>query len=80
MLALAPDEVHLDRISETYTVDTSQRDEIKRLVLDRATTWPWASDDARIATMASQEVTHEKHPPNSANRSSKAHSMPPPPS
>lgn len=50
MLALAPTEVHLDRIDETYTADTSQRDEIQRLVLDRGTTWPWTSGDARIAT------------------------------
>jgi creatinine amidohydrolase len=50
MLALAPDDVHIDRLDLSYAVDTGQRDEIRRQVLDRGTTWPWSSGDARIAT------------------------------
>jgi len=49
MLALAPGDVHLDRIPEDYTLDMDQRDHIRRLVLDRATTWPWDSNDPRIS-------------------------------
>jgi creatinine amidohydrolase len=49
MLALAPSDVHVDRLSPTFAIDESQRGEIKRLVLDRGTTWPWDSGDSRIA-------------------------------
>lgn len=51
MLALAPADVRLDRLGDTYALDEAQRDEIKRLVLDRGTTWPWSSGDPRIATL-----------------------------
>lgn len=51
MLALAPDDVHLDRLDDTYVHDGDQRDEIKRQILDRGTTWPWTSGDPRIATI-----------------------------
>jgi len=50
MLALAPNDVHLDRLPESYEAASGQWDEIKRLVLDRGTTWPWSTDDPRIAT------------------------------
>ncbi|MEU4590780.1 MULTISPECIES: creatininase family protein [Micromonospora] len=51
MLALAPGDVHLDRLPETFGVDPAHRDEIQRLVLDRGTTWPWSSGDDRIASL-----------------------------
>ncbi len=51
MLALAPGDVHLDRLPDTFVVNEAQRDEIKRLVLERGTTWPWSSGDPRIATI-----------------------------
>lgn len=50
MLALAPGDVHVDRLPPTFAIDDSQRGEIKRLVLDRGTTWPWNSGDSRIAS------------------------------
>jgi creatinine amidohydrolase len=50
MLALTPDDVHVDRLDPSYAVNTSQRDEIRRQVLDRGTTWPWSSGDSRIAS------------------------------
>ncbi len=50
MLALAPRDVHLDQLTETFVVDPAHQDEIQRLVLDRGTTWPWSSGDDRIAT------------------------------
>lgn len=51
VLALAPAEVHLERLTDDYRVDPTQRDEIRRLVLARGTTWPWTSDDDRISSM-----------------------------
>ncbi|HEV2378086.1 MAG TPA: creatininase family protein [Streptosporangiaceae bacterium] len=51
MLTLAPNEVHLDRLPDGYAVNEAHRDEVKRLVLDRGTTWPWTSGDSRIATL-----------------------------
>lgn len=51
MLALAPKDVHIDRLPGSFTVDETRREEIKRLVLDRGTTWPWSSNDSRIATL-----------------------------
>lgn len=51
MLALDPTNVHLDRLPEDFTADDTKRAEIKRLILDRGTTWPWLSSDARIATL-----------------------------
>ena len=50
MLALAPGSVHLDRLPDTFAPDESSRDQIRRLVLDRGTSWPWSSGDASIAT------------------------------
>jgi creatinine amidohydrolase len=51
MLALAPGSVHLDRLPDTFSTDESSRDQIRRLVLDRGTSWPWSSGDASIATI-----------------------------
>jgi creatinine amidohydrolase/Fe(II)-dependent formamide hydrolase-like protein len=51
MLALAPSDVHLGRLPDTFAVNRAQRAEIKRLILDRGTTWPWSSRDPHIATM-----------------------------
>lgn len=48
MLALAPQHVHLDRISDTLHF-ADKHDEIRRQVLYRGTTWPWSSGDDRIA-------------------------------
>jgi creatinine amidohydrolase len=50
MLALAPDDVHLDRLPPDFTVDSVSRKEVQRLVRDRGTTWPWSSGDCAIAT------------------------------
>jgi creatinine amidohydrolase len=51
MLALAPDDVHVDRLHDAYVLDESQTAEIKRLVLDRGTTWAWSSGDTGIGTL-----------------------------
>ncbi|MGC4828853.1 creatininase family protein [Micromonospora arida] len=51
MLTLAPSDVHLDRLPEALAVDPANGDEVQRLVLDRGTTWPWSSDDDRIASL-----------------------------
>lgn len=50
MLALAPQDVHIDRLQGTYAPDTSQREDIRRAILDRGATWPWSSGDKTIAT------------------------------
>ncbi|MFJ8438069.1 creatininase family protein [Kitasatospora griseola] len=47
MLELAPDDVHLDRLPADFTTSGSN---VQRLVMERGTTWPWTSDDSRIAT------------------------------
>ncbi|GAB7180433.1 creatinine amidohydrolase/Fe(II)-dependent FAPy formamide hydrolase [Kitasatospora sp. Ki12] len=47
MLELAPEDVHLDRLPVDFTANDT---EVKRLVLDRGTTWPWTSGDTTIAT------------------------------
>lgn len=51
MLALAPSDVHLDRLTDEIVVDDTRREEIRRVVLERGTTWPWNSDDPVIAQM-----------------------------
>src|ERR1043165_3690839 len=51
MLTLAPGDVHLDRLPDNFAVNEAQRKDIEHLVLDRGTTWPWTSDNPRIATM-----------------------------
>jgi creatinine amidohydrolase/Fe(II)-dependent formamide hydrolase-like protein len=49
MLALAPELVRKDRIGEAK--GPSGGDAIAALVLDPATSWPWSSDDKRIAEL-----------------------------
>jgi creatinine amidohydrolase/Fe(II)-dependent formamide hydrolase-like protein len=49
MLALSPDDVHIDRIPADYEEDQSQKELVRRLVLDRGTTWPWTSGDPGIS-------------------------------
>lgn len=51
MLALAPGQVHLDRLPAGWTTHDSQKEAIKRLVLDRGATWPWSSGDEQIASL-----------------------------
>ncbi|MER7672024.1 creatininase family protein [Kitasatospora sp. NPDC096128] len=48
MLALAPEDVHLDRLPVDFSADGERRGEIDRLVLDRGATWPWNSGDSAI--------------------------------
>lgn len=50
MLALAPCDVHLDRLPGDYTPNGDHSKEIHRTVLDRGATWPWSSGDSSIAT------------------------------
>jgi creatinine amidohydrolase len=49
MLALAPDLVRRERLPEAK--GPSRGDAIRALVLDPATSWPWSSDDKRIAAL-----------------------------
>jgi creatinine amidohydrolase len=49
MLALSPDDVHIDRIPADYVEDQSQKELVRRFVLDRGTTWPWSSGDPGIS-------------------------------
>lgn len=49
MLALAPDDVHLDRLPEQAGPTSTDPAEIRRQILDRGTTWPWSSGDPAIA-------------------------------
>jgi creatinine amidohydrolase len=49
MLALAPELVRRDMIAK---VDhASRRDAVAALIVDRGVTWPWRSDDPRLAQM-----------------------------
>ncbi|MFE1348511.1 creatininase family protein [Streptomyces sp. NPDC058757] len=48
LLHLAPDTVHLDQL--TANAPPPDPAAIRRLVTDRAVTWPWASNDPRLAT------------------------------
>ena len=50
MLALAPDQVHLDRLDGIYALDPQQQEPIRRTILDRGVTWPWTTGDPAIAT------------------------------
>jgi len=47
MLALAPDLVRRERLSDA--VGPAKGDAIRGLVLDPAASWPWSSDDARLS-------------------------------
>lgn len=49
MLALVPDDVQLDRVTDDHTASSARTEEIHRLVLDRATTWPWSSGDTAVS-------------------------------
>jgi creatinine amidohydrolase len=49
MLVLAPDLVRRERLPEA--TGPSGGDAIRSLVLDPATSWPWSSDDKRIAAL-----------------------------
>ena len=50
MLALASSEVHMERLPESYIPDESAKEAIRRIILERGTTWPWTSDDPSIAS------------------------------
>jgi creatinine amidohydrolase len=50
IMALAPEQVHLERLTDAYRTDPGQREQIRRLVLDRGVTWPWTSADERISS------------------------------
>jgi len=50
MLALAPDDVHLDRLPADYNPGAPDPKAVQRLVRERGTTWPWSSGDHAIAT------------------------------
>lgn len=50
MLALAPTAVRQVRPMSRLEYDADRPGEIRRQILDRATTWPWTSSDQRIAT------------------------------
>jgi len=47
MLALAPEHVRSDLISRQ--VGKADADTIQALIFDRGTTWPWRTDDPRLA-------------------------------
>lgn len=51
MLALAPGEVHQERLPEGFAVNDAHREQVRRLVLEPGTTWPWSSGDSAIATL-----------------------------
>ncbi len=51
MLALAPEDVHLDRLPPEYTVNEARRAQLRQVVLDRGATWPWSSGDPTISTL-----------------------------
>jgi creatinine amidohydrolase len=47
MLALAPERVRRDKLPTPMPPDSET---VRALILDPATSWPWSSDDPRIAT------------------------------
>jgi creatinine amidohydrolase len=49
MLALAPRDVHLDRLPADGSLGAHRPGAVQRIVLDRGATWPWSSDDSTIA-------------------------------
>lgn len=51
MLALAPDDVRLERLPDTYSADSGKAAAIQRLVLERGTSWPWSSDDPAMGEL-----------------------------
>jgi creatinine amidohydrolase len=50
MLALANNEVHMERLPESYHPDESVGEAIRHLIVERGTTWPWTSEDSSIAS------------------------------
>jgi len=48
MLAVAPQLVRMDRLGD---VKPAAPEAVRRIVLDPAVSWPWTSDDTRIASM-----------------------------
>ena len=51
MLALAPNDVHLDRLPDSYEPSPAHAEDIRRFVLDRGTTWPWNSDNPAMSQL-----------------------------
>lgn len=51
MLALSPQDVRLDRLPDHFATDPAQIGDIRRLVLDRGTTWPWDSADPSMSQL-----------------------------
>jgi creatinine amidohydrolase len=51
LLALAPDQVHLDRIPGHPGLRKGDPEAIRRKILDRGVTWPWTSDDPVLAAL-----------------------------
>ncbi|HKO44904.1 MAG TPA: creatininase family protein [Pyrinomonadaceae bacterium] len=49
MLALTESSVHMDRLPESDVARAPNPESIRKLILDRGTTWPWTSDDPSIA-------------------------------
>jgi creatinine amidohydrolase len=49
MMALAPEDVHLDRLPADGSPGSQSPETTRRIVLDRGATWPWSSGDATIA-------------------------------
>jgi len=49
MLAIAPQLVRMDRLGQIKTKPDVAA--IKRIILDKAVSWPWTTDDKRIAAM-----------------------------
>lgn len=50
MLALAPEEVHLERLPDSFNPAESVGEAIRAAILDRGVSWPWSSDDRTIAS------------------------------
>ncbi|MFF0493931.1 creatininase family protein [Nocardia sp. NPDC004068] len=51
MLALSPDDVHLENIPKSFSESDLNRSEIREFILDRGVTWPWTSADSGISAL-----------------------------
>jgi creatinine amidohydrolase/Fe(II)-dependent formamide hydrolase-like protein len=51
MLALAPGDVHLERLPDGYQSDLAHDEGIRQLVLDRGVTWPWQSNSTSMSQL-----------------------------
>ncbi len=49
MLALAPEDVHLDRLPADGSLGSQGPETTQGIVFDRGVTWPWSSGDATVA-------------------------------